>query len=90
VELTIWKRPALQTLVALVYRVADLQNSEETNVSLSLQGRADLQKNICYYTLLHVITYYCDDLQTLEQASDVHRPQHRVNVQATTIGGQWG
>ena len=43
VELTIWQRPALQTLVTVMNRVAHLQNSIDMDVSLSLYGRADLQ-----------------------------------------------
>ena len=42
VELPIWERPAVQTLVALVYCVANLQYAVDADMSLSLQGSADL------------------------------------------------
>ena len=41
-ELPIWERPALQTLVALVYFVANLQYAVDADMSLSLHGSADL------------------------------------------------
>ena len=47
----VWERPALKTLVPLVYCVTYLQCPVDADVS------ANLQQPLCYYTLLHVITY---------------------------------
>ena len=42
VELPIWERPALQTLVALVYRVSNLQYPVDDDVSFPIHGSAYL------------------------------------------------
>ena len=82
------ERPALETLVPIVYRVADLQRPEHANVSLTLHRGANLKISIListhYYVLLHIsTTYYYHEAS--QQARDVHRQQHGVYVQTTTI-----
>ena len=52
--LFIRERPALQTLVSLVYSVAYLQCPVHADVSLSQNGWANLQQLFCYCTFLHV------------------------------------
>ena len=57
VILFVWERPALKTLVSHVYCVTYLQCPVDAYVSLSQNCTANLQKSLCYCTLLHVITY---------------------------------
>ena len=86
------ERPALETLVPIVYSVADLQRPEHANVALTLHRGENLKNSILisryYYILLHIVTHYYY-LETSQQTRDVHRPQHGVYVQTTTIGRQW-
>ena len=82
------ERPALETLVPIVYRVADLQRHKHANVSFTMHRGANLKISIListhYYVLLHISTnYYYHEAS--QQARDVHRPQHGVYVQTTTI-----
>ena len=53
----ILERPAMQTLEALVYCVANLQYTVDADVSLSFYSRADLPKMIYYYILLRYYYY---------------------------------
>ena len=46
------KRPALQTLVSIVYRMADLQCPKNVNMSLNQHSSANLKNGI------HISTYY--------------------------------
>jgi len=55
--LFVWERPALKTLVPLVYCVTYLQCPVDADMSLSQNCTANLQQPLCYCTLLHVITY---------------------------------
>ena len=57
VKVFVWERPALKTLVSLVYCVTYLQYPVDADVSLSQNFTANLQQPLCYCILLHVITY---------------------------------
>ena len=85
------ERPALETLVPIVYIVADLQRPKHANVALTLHRVANLKNSILissyYYIFVHILTHYYY-LEPSQQTRDVHRPQHRVYVQTTTIGRQ--
>ena len=82
------KRQALETLVPIVYRVADLQRPEHANVSLTLHIGATMKNSIListhYYVLLHISTHYYYH-EASQQACHVHQAQHGVYVQMTTI-----
>ena len=53
----VWERPAMKTLVPLVYCVTYLQCPVDPDVSLSQNGSANLQQSPCYCTLSHVNTH---------------------------------
>jgi len=77
------ERPALETLVPIVYIVADLQRPKHANVALTLHRVANLKNSILissyYYIFVHILTHYYY-LEASQQTRDVHRPQHRVYV----------
>ena len=54
------KRPALQTLLSIVYRMADLQCPENANMSLTQHSSTNLKNeiHITNVTLVHIIMYY--------------------------------
>ena len=82
------KWPALQTLVAIVYRMADLQGSKYSDVSLTLHCGSDLTSNGCYCTLSIINTYhyiFLYHLQASQQVRYIQRPQHGVLVRMTSI-----
>ena len=87
----IGKRPALQTLVPIVYRMADLQCPKNADASLTQHRSANLKNGIListhYYVLLRISAHYYYG-EALQQARDVQRPQHGVYVQTTTLRRQ--
>ena len=77
------KRPALETLVPIVYRVADLQGPKNSDVSLTQHSSANLKNGILIsthnYVLLRISAHYYYR-EASQQARDVQRPQHGVYV----------
>ena len=71
------KRPALQTLVPIVYRMANLQGPEISDVSLTQHRSANIKNGIListhYYVILLISAHYYYS-KASQQTRDVKRP----------------